>query len=196
MKVRIATIAILTALLIPGAMFSARGYQAAGKSAGKNIVINASIEKGSGSSPEEWQMGQEVPGVEYIWHSAAGYKSKRSLCLKKTEDRFFPIAQWFQSVPYTGDAKRLTVSTYVRARTARKAILDVQFLGSSGQMLGHKWAIFIGQAKSGDPPANHDWKRYSGTVDIPAGTKEIVIAPQMYGPGVVWFDEISAVYAP
>jgi hypothetical protein len=29
---------------------------------------------------------------------------------------------------------------------------------------------------------------------IPPGTTQIIIAPQIYGPGKVWFDDLSAEY--
>ena len=29
---------------------------------------------------------------------------------------------------------------------------------------------------------------------IPPGTKQIIIAPQIYGPGKVWFDDLAAEY--
>ena len=29
---------------------------------------------------------------------------------------------------------------------------------------------------------------------IPPGTKQIIIAPQIYGPGTVWFDDLGAEY--
>lgn len=45
-----------------------------------------------------------------------------------------------------------------------------------------------------DPPATYDWKQYQGAVAIPPGTKQILIAPQIYGPGTVWFDELKAEY--
>ena len=31
-------------------------------------------------------------------------------------------------------------------------------------------------------------------VDIPAGTKQIIVAIQIYGPGNVWFDDVEAEY--
>jgi hypothetical protein len=31
-------------------------------------------------------------------------------------------------------------------------------------------------------------------VEIPHGTKSIVVAPQIYGPGTVWFDDLAAEY--
>jgi RNA polymerase sigma-70 factor (ECF subfamily) len=33
-------------------------------------------------------------------------------------------------------------------------------------------------------------------VEIPAGTTELRIALQIYGPGTVWFDDLSAEYVP
>ena len=43
-------------------------------------------------------------------------------------------------------------------------------------MLGHEWAVYIGQKDDGDPVATHNWKKYAGTVDIPRGTKNIARA--------------------
>jgi RNA polymerase sigma-70 factor (ECF subfamily) len=72
----------------------------------------------------------------------------------------------------------------------------VKFLDASNKTLSHEWAAYIGGKKQGDPPADHDWKEYTGTVSIPAGTKRVVIALQIYGPGSVWFDEVSAKLEP
>jgi hypothetical protein len=162
---------------------------------GGNLVKNAGAEQGSGPTPDGWDTGAEIDGVEYIWHATVGYKSKRSLCLKKTAQRYFPVAQWGQSVPVKAGARRVKVSAWVKARDARKAVLDVQFEGADGNS-GHEWAAYVGAKEASDPPANHDWKLYTGTVDVPAGTTRMTVAPQIYGPGVVWFDDITASYAP
>lgn len=133
-------------------------------------------------------------GVVYSWSREVAHEGKGSLCLKKTEDRFFPIAEWSQTVPHVGgkDA-RLKVSAWIKADHAGKAILDAQFLDRAGQW-SHAWVAYIGAKQAGDPPVTHDWKFYEGVVAIPAGTAKIVVAPQIYGPGVVWFDDLRAGY--
>ena len=95
-----------------------------------------------------------------------------------------------------GNRPRLKVSAWVKADGVTKAILDAQFVGEfeMGHKWQHAWAAYIGQKKSGDPLANHNWKRYEGVVEIPAGTKQIIIAPQIYGPGKVWFDDLGTEY--
>ncbi|MBU0639667.1 MAG: hypothetical protein KKB50_12440 [Planctomycetes bacterium] len=154
---------------------------------------NCGFEEGD-KAPSGWQQGAQVPGVTYIWDKKVGHKSKSSLCLKKTAKRFFPIAQWTQSVAHSGDSSKLALSALVKARQAHKAILDVQFLNADGKW-SHEWAAYIGAKKAGDEPASHDWKRYSGTLSIPKGTQKIVIGLQIYGPGTVWFDDVKAEYA-
>ncbi len=80
----------------------------------------------------------------------------------------------------------------VKAKDVRKAILDVSFEDALGHSR-HQWAARI----AGDPakpPVNHEWTEYSGTVTIPAGTKTVSIGLQMYGPGQVWFDRVTAAY--
>jgi hypothetical protein len=96
-------------------------------------------------------------------------------------------------VDHRGKGPRLKVSAWVKADRVTKAILDAQFLGA-GDQWSHAWAAYIGSKQDGDPPANHGWKRYEGVVEIPPGTRQIVIAAQIYGPGQVWFDDFEAEY--
>ncbi len=161
-----------------------------GQAAGRSLLINGGVEEGNGDSPKAWSRGAAVSGVNYLW-SRVGHDSKASLGLKKTAGRYFPIAEWSQTVDGVGDAPRLKVSAWVKADAVTKAILDAQFLDGGGQW-SHAWAAYIGAKESGDPPVSHDWKRYEGVVAIPPGTKRLVIAPQIYGPGTVFFDDLAA----
>ena len=159
-----------------------------------NILNNSECESGD-QSPESWEQGANIPGVKYLWDKNVAFEGKASLCIKKTAKRFFPIADWSQTVARTGDAPNLEVSTQVKAQKMTKAILDVVFLDKDGQWISHKWAAYIGSKQKGQPPADHDWKKYSGTVNIPAGTAKLRIGLQVYGPGKVWFDDVQARYS-
>jgi hypothetical protein len=53
---------------------------------------------------------------------------------------------------------------------------------------------YIGAKGANDPPVSPGWKRYEGVVAIPPETKRIVIAPPIYGPGTVRFDDLDAEY--
>ena len=164
--------------------------------ANENILANASIEAGD-KTPDAWQKGAAIPGVTYSWNKKVASEGKASLSIKKTVNRYFPIAQWSQEVERKGDAPVLELSAKVRAKEMTKAVLDVVFLDKNGQWVegnGHQWAAYIGSKEENDPPANHDWKEYSGTVNIPPGTAKFVIGLQVYGPGQVWFDDIKASY--
>jgi len=154
-------------------------------------LANASMEEGD-NAPNGWQQGAAIPGVEYLWDRAAGHNSQSSLCLVKTEDRYFPIAQWLQTVPREGEYPVLQVSTYVRAEEATKAVVDVIFLDNNGEWISHEWLSYIGAEGPNDQPVTHDWKEYSGQVAIPDGTRGIQLALQIYGPGKVWFDDVRA----
>lgn len=157
------------------------------------ILLNPGFEEG-GKFPVHWSKGGRIGGVHYVWDKENGYKSKASLCLYKTAKRYFPIAQWYQIVEREGSSPALEISTQVKAEQVTKAIVDVAFLDGNGKFISHKWATYIGRKNANDPAANHDWKAYSGRVDIPAGTKKIQVALQMYGPGKVWFDDVRATY--
>ena len=148
----------------------------------RSILTNGGIEKGDlkGSVPDAWQKGARLFGVEYQWDRTVAHQGKASLHLKKTADRYFPIAQWFQEVKRTGTAPRLKVSAFVKAKKMTKAILDIQFTDAADE-LTHKWAAYIGAKENGDPPATHDWKPYAGIVEIPEGTRKI-----RRGPSGLW----------
>lgn len=153
---------------------------------------NRGMEEGI-DEPDAWVKGAAVPGVEYLWDQATGHNSQSSLCLHKTANRYFPIAQWSQTVPWDGDHPALHVDVQVKALEVTKAIADVIFLDREAKRISHEWASYIGGKDPGDPPVTHDWKDYSGQVSIPEGCKRIQIALQIYGPGKVWFDNVRVV---
>ena len=161
----------------------------------KSILTNGGFEKGNAKSPfpDAWQKGARLAGVEYQWDKTVAHQGKASLHLKKTAQRYFPIAQWFQEVKRSGATPRLKLSAFVKAKKMTKAILDVQFIDRANE-LTHQWAAYIGAKDSGDPPVTHDWKRYEGIVEIPDGTQKIIVAVQVYRPGDVWVDDIVADY--
>jgi RNA polymerase sigma-70 factor (ECF subfamily) len=165
------------------------------KAESRLLLTNAGAEDGEDDSPKAWTKGAAVPGVEYIW-SREGHTGKASLCLMKTAQRYIPIAEWSQKVDHRGKGPRLKVSAWIKADRVTKAILDAQFVGEfeMGHQWRHAWVAYIGQKESSDPLATHGWKRYEGVVEIPAGTKQIIVAPQIYGPGKVWFDDLVAEY--
>ena len=82
----------------------------------------------------------------------------------------------------------------MKAEKVTKAILDVIFLDEKGDWISHKWAAYVGAQQPNDPPADHNWKEYSGQVKIREGTKKIQVGLQIYGPGKVWFDDARAKY--
>lgn len=167
---------------------------AQGKTEVRPLLTNGDLSEaeGKGDTPRSWTTGAAIPGVEYTW-SRTGHAGPGSLRLKKTANRYFPIAQWSQKFPHQGNSPRLKVSAWIKADHAAKAILDAQFIDNQRKTT-HAWVAYIGARDAGDPPVTHDWKRYEGVVEIPPGTKHIIIAPQIYGPGDVWFDDLEATY--
>jgi RNA polymerase sigma-70 factor (ECF subfamily) len=160
--------------------------------AGKTILRNGGFEGGD-KAPTHWSEGAGVEGVEYLWDKKAGRKGTAGVGLRKTANRYFPIAQWYQEVDRTGDQPALRVTAQVKAEGVAKAVIDVVFLDGQGEAT-HQWAAYIGAKDAGDPAVSHDWKEYAGRVDIPPGTKKLRIGLQIYGPGTVWFDEVRAEY--
>ena len=165
----------------------------------QNILKNSGIETGD-KAPADWEKGTvpkgaKITGVKYVWDKKVAFEGKASLCIEKTALAYFPIAQWSQTVDREGDKPVLSVSAQVKTKNMFKAVLDVLFLDDQGNSISHQWIAYIGAKEDGEPPANHDWKQYSGKADIPPNTAKICIGLQVYGPGKVWFDDIKAEYA-
>ncbi len=167
----------------------------------ENLLQNPSMEALDGGPQGDtlyWKRGQQIPGVVYnIDRGHTGDVNDptiASLSIRKTENRYFPIAEFTQTINYTGHAPAIQLSAMVKTENATKAILDVLFLDDKGEWIEHEWAAYIGDQNAEPKPLTHDWKEYTGAVAIPAGTKQIVIGLQDYGPGSVWFDDVSAVY--
>jgi RNA polymerase sigma-70 factor (ECF subfamily) len=165
----------------------------AANSAATLALANSSMEAGS-TEPDSWTRGAAVDGVEYVWDRAVAKTGSASLCLRKTAQRYFPIAQWTQtlSIGAADRPHRYRLSGWVKTEQAYKAILDLQYTNAQGEWR-HEWAAYIGARNDGDPPANHDWRQYSGEVNVPAGATEVAVGLQVYGPGTVWFDDIELV---
>jgi hypothetical protein len=153
---------------------------------------NPGMEEGS-DSPVGWQKGREVAGVELIWDHAIAHGGKASLCMKKTAQRYYPIAEWGQelAVEPADHPRKLRVQCWIKAENVTKAIVDVSYTTARDE---HAWAIYIGPKSDSDPLATYDWKLCEGTVELPRNTSKVGIAFQIYGPGTIWFDDVSATW--
>jgi RNA polymerase sigma factor (sigma-70 family) len=202
LKMATAMLLMVAAVAVGGLAYQTRAEEQAPKTkvaaaerakTSENILQNAGFEKGA-KSPAHWSQGAKIDGVQYIWDKENGQQGKASVCLHKTAQRYFPIAQWYQIVDRKGDKSALRVAAQVKAEGVTKAIIDVIFLDEKEETIGHHWASYIGAKEAKDPPANHDWKEYAGQVEIPKEAKKIQVGLQIYGPGKVWFDEVRAEY--
>ncbi len=173
---------------------AAPGKQPAPAAVAQLKLTNPGFEDGD-AEVTGWNRGAAIDGVEYVWDRNAGHNSKSSVSIVKTAQKYFPIAAWTQTVVPTGKTSKLRLSAFVKADKMYKAILDVAFITADGKP-AHQWAAYIGAKNPKDPPADHDWKEYSGVVAVPKDAKEVTIGLQVYGPGSVWFDDIKAEYVP
>jgi len=153
---------------------------------------NTDMEEGDGS-PAAWEKGPPVAGVEQTWDRTTAHGGKASLSLKKTAQRYFPIAQWSQrlTVEPASQPRKLRVRCWVKTEKVAKAVIDVTY---QAEQSGHVWAVYLGQKKQTDPVATHDWKLCEGIVRVPAKASKVGIAFQIYGPGTVWFDDLDVAW--
>ena len=172
------------------------GLALVGNVAAADVAIpfkNSNLEEGSDNRPAAWQQGVPVDTVQQIWDRTTAHGGKGSLCLKKTARRYFPIAEWRQTIAVDPSDKprKVRVKCWVKAEQVTKAVVDV---GWQAGKPGHAWASYIGQKQSTDPVATHDWKLCDQTVEVPAHATELEIAFQIYGPGSVWFDDLEVAW--
>ena len=158
----------------------------------QSIIFADSFEKGE-DFPLDWNQGQAVSGVTYHWDREVAYQGQSSLCLEKTAEKYFPVAQWTRHVEYSGQHTWLAIDVQVKTLKATKAIVDALFLDDQDNWIRHEWVSYIG-IKNGSRSLTHPWKLYSGQVNIPKNTHSIVIGLQIYGPGTVWFDDLQVSY--
>src|SRR3974390_430282 len=118
--------------------------------------LNPGMEEGT-STPAAWQQGPPVTGVQLLWDQNTAHGGKASLCLKKSVRRYFPIAQWSQSllVEPSSTPRKLRVQCWVKADTVTKAIIDVNYQGV-GLQPGHVRAVYLGQKQETDPILTQD----------------------------------------
>ena len=158
-----------------------------------DVLVRDSFETGE-KAPEGWSRGQAVPSVDYIYDLKQASDGSRSLSLKKSARRYFPIAAWTKKFQHESDKAAIHLSVKVKAVRTTKAIVDVIFLDGNDEWIKHEWAAYIGQEQPNDPVVTHDWKSYGKSLEIPTGTTQIVVSLQIYGPGSVWFDELEVRY--
>lgn len=169
---------------------TAQTPDAAPKTPEKNLVKNSGFENGL----QEWQMMQSNANrpvaIDMAIDTSERHSGKASLRFSKTEVSFFPIRVLNQELPLSSATRRLKVGMWVKAQQARKATMAV----ITDDHI--EWGAYVGEAKDGDKPANHDWRFYTATVNVPANTKFLAIGLQMYGPGTVWLDDVTASFMP
>ena len=158
-----------------------------------NILLNGGFESGD-KACLHWSRGAEVQGVKYLWDKASAQQGKASLCLDKSAQRYFPVAQWFQVVDRKTNESAIRVTAQVKADKVTKAIIDVIFLDEKGEWIRHEWAAYIGAQEPDAGPVTHEWKEYAGQVKIPTTARKIQLGLQIYGPGKVWFDQVRVEY--
>jgi len=157
------------------------------------LLVNSSFEDGSGKVPDNWNAGEPLDGVQYVWDDKVSHTGQHSLSIQKRVDRYFPIAEWRQRIPYNGVSGAIEFDGWVKADRMYKTVLTVLFATDEG-ISTYKWVAFVGAKNTGDPPETFDWRRLGGVAKIPAGTKQIIFALQGYGPGKIWLDDVSANY--
>lgn len=157
------------------------------------VLLEDSFESGD-STPFGWE-DRDIEGVKLTWDKRLAKTGDRSLRLSKTANRYFPIASWAKRVEHKQDqAEALQLTAVVRAKDAKKVVLDVLFLDDDAKWISHEWTSYIGEDDSNPGGVTCDWTEYSGAVAIPEGTAFIELSAQIYGPGMVWVDDIKATY--
>ncbi|MEM9940444.1 MAG: hypothetical protein AAF939_02565 [Planctomycetota bacterium] len=159
-------------------------------SAAQNELLLADDFEVGDASPSDWIQGPKVEGVKHIYDSESGFKGERCLGFEKSIERYLPVAFWSRQLTIEKQ-EAIQVSTAIKAENAYKAVVAAYFYDENKKLISFSWLAFVGAKQVGDDPVSHDWKNYVGEAKVPAGTKSMEIALQMWGPGKVWFDALE-----
>jgi predicted esterase len=160
----------------------------------QNEIKNGGFE----SATQYWSKGSippnNFPPVTVSIDTQTAKNGKSSMKFEKSENRFFPVALMAQSIPYDGKKTRLKVGLWAKVSSVKKFTLAVIMNGANDGKI--EWGAYIGDKVNSTTTIDHDWKYYTSVVAIPSGTSQITLALEMYGPGTVWIDDVSASYVP
>jgi len=156
-------------------------------SLGDNLLQNSSFEAGQGALPSKWKLRNGNLLSDFRWGEGVGYKGSRGVQLVKSEGHF-PLVGLVQSFDAPRENALLQLSAWIRTEKVGKAILDVLFLDGNEEWIHHIWIQPIGWTWGS---GNHDWKRYTGYAYVPANTKKIEVALQMFSPGTIRVDDFE-----
>ena len=191
-------IAVSIAALAGAVLIGATTPAFAQNAAKPTLIQNAGFETGE-ALPNLWEKDSmlgdaEAMGVSVSRDTAVAHSGKSSLRFDRTTKRYNPVLVMNQAIPFDATAKKIKLGMWVKAVQAGKATLAVWFMKEGG-IEKIEWGGYV-QAKGENPMARieHDWKLYDSVLAIPEGTDGITISLQMYGPGKVWMDDVTAEY--
>ncbi|MGI8907086.1 MAG: serine/threonine-protein kinase [Candidatus Sumerlaeaceae bacterium] len=164
----------------------------------ENLVRNPGMEnEDEMRSPAHWKKYAPMGGVEYVWDRGVAHSGKASLCIKTKRQLDFRV-YWQQAIPVDPlrpkNADYLEIGVWVKAQQLMDAKLYLEFRDTKGGSL-KAWTQYIGPKEPWEPPVDQDWKHYTTHVAIPPKYPHIDVVLALYGPGTVWFDDVTLRYA-
>ena len=157
-----------------------------------NLVINGGFESALDSWHESTLPSGSETQVKFGIDSGEKHSGKASLKFEKKENRYFPIQQLVGSLrSKIAVTRRFETTAWIKANQAGKLTMKAVFMDSSGESIGGGFVTYVGET-GGSGRVTHDWKKFRSVVDVPASTKSLTFSIEMYGPGEVWIDDVSA----
>lgn len=117
--------------------------------------------------------------VKYTGNKSILIESK----LKKVKSEFATIIQSIDAEQFI--EKRIRFSGYVKTEKAKSASLWMRVDGFNGNTLQ-----FDNMDKR-EIKGSNDWKKYNVVLDVPTGSKSIVLGSFLAGSGKAWFDNFK-----
>ncbi len=156
----------------------------------RNLVQNGGFEDGlNGWNRDEFRVTDHPMMAQAEVDHEVFHSGKASLRFSKTDTWFNPVLIYNQNVPVTNRTGRLKIGLWVKAQNVAKATMAAGFDGNRE----------LGAYIAGSTPTDsvsHDWKRYEAVVAVPANVLEAEVFLEMYGPGTIWMDDVTASFVP
>lgn len=153
----------------------------------ENLLSNPGFEDGL-ESLERSFLGNETNEVKFTLDDKVKHSGKFSLALEKSVNKFWPVQMIGETeIEAKSATNRLKVTAWVKAENAKKATIAL-YLNSKSSDGKIEFGTYVGSERGS---VSHDWKKYEKVLECPQGTDSIDVYYQMYGPGKVWFDDVS-----
>ena len=144
-----------------------------------NLILNPSLESGSGSTPDHWLIGGWGTNSASYTYPVAGQDGARAARVDITSYTSGDAKWYNEAVPVTPGSE-YNLSDYYRSNTTSE--IDIEYTLSTGKYQ-YAWITEL--------PAASDWQQFSTTITVPANAVAMSVLHLIFSVGWLETDNFS-----